>query len=90
MRYPSRTQRPRKYFPPLPTRVCTTRYGNQVAHWKSTAELVIIKTEPEVQFFNAVSILTERAFALSCPCQQAFVPPATATTLCIGRATSHF
>ena len=27
--------------------------------------------------------------ALPAPCQQAFVPPAAATTLCIGRATSH-
>ncbi len=49
------------------------------------------KTEHEAPFFNAVSIPDGTRFTLfPLPCQQAFVPPATATTLCIGRATSHF
>ncbi|BBT64896.1 hypothetical protein WP8S18E04_02800 [Aeromonas caviae] len=54
------------------------------------ALLVTNKNGARGSDFNAVSIPDGTRFALfPLPCQQAFVPPATATTLCIGRATSH-
>ncbi len=104
MQYPSRTQRPRA-LPSLAdkglyrqlttaTMLCTGRAaplstcGNKPAC--GNARLVTNKNGARGSDFNAVSIPDGTRFALfPLPCQQAFVPPATATTLCIGRATSH-
>ncbi len=76
------------------TTLCTGRgaplftCGNKPAC--GNARLVTNKNGARGSDFNAVSIPDGTRFALfPLPCQQAFVPPATATTLCIGRATSH-